>query len=292
MVGRCGRGVQPESNACRRGTPRWELLPDRWRDRSTTECARVLARDAAGRRDPPRTHGVPRAPDRRRRRGSAARHGRAHSRRRHRHGTRDPHGRTEPAGGGQARRCTDLRRRSTAPGRRHRTASRLRRRTPADGLRCPCGDLLATRRRWVALGHVEPEGKAGARARDRLGSPSNDATPARCAGARDEGAGHPQGVVRNHRLHAGSPADPRPRHHHRWHGDRGGDRRLAGRSRHDVGPGRRASGGRPRPRGSHRRDRCVRSAGMDRFDEHGRSPFYDPIALPFPPSAEETEDTN
>jgi sarcosine oxidase subunit beta len=26
--------------------------------------------------------------------------------------------------------------------------------------------------------------------------------------------------------------------------------------------------------------------GMDRFDEHGRSPFYDPIALPFPSSAE------
>lgn len=25
--------------------------------------------------------------------------------------------------------------------------------------------------------------------------------------------------------------------------------------------------------------------GMDRFDEHGRSPFYEPIALPFPPSA-------
>jgi sarcosine oxidase subunit beta len=27
--------------------------------------------------------------------------------------------------------------------------------------------------------------------------------------------------------------------------------------------------------------------GMDRFDEHGRSPFYDPIALPFPESAGE-----
>jgi sarcosine oxidase subunit beta len=26
--------------------------------------------------------------------------------------------------------------------------------------------------------------------------------------------------------------------------------------------------------------------GMDRFDEHGRSPFYDPIALPFPPDAD------
>jgi hypothetical protein len=26
---------------------------------------------------------------------------------------------------------------------------------------------------------------------------------------------------------------------------------------------------------------------MNRFDEHGRSPFYDPIALPFPPSAED-----
>ncbi len=27
--------------------------------------------------------------------------------------------------------------------------------------------------------------------------------------------------------------------------------------------------------------------GMDRFDEHGRSPFYDPIALPFPVSADD-----
>ena len=30
----------------------------------------------------------------------------------------------------------------------------------------------------------------------------------------------------------------------------------------------------------------VTGLGMDRFDEHGRSPFYDPIALPFPPSAD------
>ena len=29
----------------------------------------------------------------------------------------------------------------------------------------------------------------------------------------------------------------------------------------------------------------VAELGMDRFDAHGRSPFYDPIALPFPPSA-------
>jgi sarcosine oxidase subunit beta len=31
----------------------------------------------------------------------------------------------------------------------------------------------------------------------------------------------------------------------------------------------------------------VGNLGMDRFDEHGRSPLYDPIALPFPPSADE-----
>ena len=31
----------------------------------------------------------------------------------------------------------------------------------------------------------------------------------------------------------------------------------------------------------------VTDLGMDRFDEHGRSPFYDPIALPFPTSAED-----
>lgn len=31
----------------------------------------------------------------------------------------------------------------------------------------------------------------------------------------------------------------------------------------------------------------VEHMGMDRFDEHGRSPFYDPIALPFPPSADD-----
>jgi sarcosine oxidase subunit beta len=30
----------------------------------------------------------------------------------------------------------------------------------------------------------------------------------------------------------------------------------------------------------------VAELGMDRFDEHGRSPSYDPIALPFPPSAD------
>jgi sarcosine oxidase subunit beta len=30
----------------------------------------------------------------------------------------------------------------------------------------------------------------------------------------------------------------------------------------------------------------VTDLGMDRFDEHGHSPFYDPIALPFPPSAD------
>ena len=31
----------------------------------------------------------------------------------------------------------------------------------------------------------------------------------------------------------------------------------------------------------------VTGLGMDRFDEHGRSPLYDPIALPFPPSADD-----
>jgi sarcosine oxidase subunit beta len=33
----------------------------------------------------------------------------------------------------------------------------------------------------------------------------------------------------------------------------------------------------------------VADLGMGRFDEHGRSPFYDPIALPFPPSADQAE---
>lgn len=31
----------------------------------------------------------------------------------------------------------------------------------------------------------------------------------------------------------------------------------------------------------------VTDLGMDRFDEHGRSPFYDPIALPFPTTADD-----
>jgi sarcosine oxidase subunit beta len=31
----------------------------------------------------------------------------------------------------------------------------------------------------------------------------------------------------------------------------------------------------------------VTDVGMGRFDEHGRSPFFDPIALPFPPSADD-----
>ena len=38
--------------------------------------------------------------------------------------------------------------------------------------------------------------------------------------------------------------------------------------------------------GRSRLDRHRPGSGMDRFDEHGRSPFYDPIALPFPPSAD------
>jgi sarcosine oxidase subunit beta len=36
----------------------------------------------------------------------------------------------------------------------------------------------------------------------------------------------------------------------------------------------------------------VSELGMDRFDEHGRSPFYDPIALPFPPSADEADEAD
>ena len=120
-----------------------------------------------------------------RRAGAAARHRRGHAGRRHRHGTGDPDGRTRACGRSAARRGTDLRRRSTAPGRRHRTASRLRHRAPADGLRRRGGHLLAARRRRVALGHVEPEGEAGAGARDRLAVPSSDAAPARRAGARD-----------------------------------------------------------------------------------------------------------
>jgi sarcosine oxidase subunit beta len=31
----------------------------------------------------------------------------------------------------------------------------------------------------------------------------------------------------------------------------------------------------------------VGDLGMDRFDEQGHSPFFDPIALPFPPSADD-----
>jgi sarcosine oxidase subunit beta len=33
----------------------------------------------------------------------------------------------------------------------------------------------------------------------------------------------------------------------------------------------------------------VTDLGMERFDEHGRSPFYDPIALPFPTAADEAD---
>ena len=40
----------------------------------------------------------------------------------------------------------------------------------------------------------------------------------------------------------------------------------------------------------------VTDLGMDRFDEHGHSPFYDPIALPFPQDTnegtDEADDTN
>ena len=101
------------------------------------------------------------------------------------------------------------------------------------------------------------------------------------------GSRHPQGVVRDDRLHAGPPADPGSGHHH---GGRspidgatvaspGGHGMMWGPAVARVAADLALEG---------RTDVIdVTDMGMDRFDEHGRSPFYDPIALPFPPSAED-----
>jgi sarcosine oxidase subunit beta len=33
----------------------------------------------------------------------------------------------------------------------------------------------------------------------------------------------------------------------------------------------------------------IADLGMDRFDDQGHSKFYDPVALPFPPSADDED---
>ena len=187
---------------------RRQLLRDGRRDRSAAERPRVLARDAAGRRAAPRADAVPRVADRGRARRAPARHRRADARRRDRHRTRAPDGRTVAARGRQAGRRADLRGRRAPPGGRDRAASGVRRRTPADGLRRGRRHLLAPGGGRTALGDVQPEGDARARARGRLAVPAAHGTPPAQAGAGHARTRHPQGVVRHDRLHAGPPADP------------------------------------------------------------------------------------
>ena len=60
------------------------------------------------------------------------------------------------------------------------------------------------------------------------------------------------------------------------------------RPRHDVGPGRLADRGRPHARGRDRRGRARRSgSAWTGSTSEGRSPFVDPVALPFPVRVDE-----
>ena len=80
-----------------------------------------------------------------------------------------------------------------------------------------------------------------------------------------------QGLGRHHRLHPRPPADPRAGHHRR-RTRRRNRRRRRRRPRDDVGS-RRLEGRRRPGRCSARTDVVdVTDLGLDRFDEHGRSP--------------------
>ena len=69
----------------------------------------------------------------------------------------------------------------------------------------------------------------------------------------------------------------------RRHRGRGRVGRERMRPRHDVGPGRLADRRRPRARGQHRRGRARRAtSAWTASTSEGRSPFVDPVALPFP----------
>ena len=136
-------------------------------------------------------------------------------------------------------------------------------------------------------GMSNPKETPGPAPRGRLAVPAADGTPPAQARAGHAGPRHPQGVVRNDRLHAGPPADPRsgaspPR------ASRSTERRWPHPAGHGMmwGPAVARVAADLALEG--RTDVIdVTDMGMDRFDEHGRSPFYDPIALPFPPSAED-----
>ena len=105
----------------------------------------------------------------------------------------------------------------------------------------------------------------------------------------DARARDPEDLGGDDRLHARPPADPRPGADAGRRADRRRHDRVAGRSRHDVGPGVARVAADLALRGS--TDLVdVTDLGLDRFDEHGRSRLAtDPIALPFPVSADEDE---
>ncbi len=226
-------------------------------------------------------------------RTAAARGGRrrvtgvADARRRHRHRARAPDGRTIAARGRQAGGCTDLRGRRAPSGGRDRAASGVRRRAPADGLRRGRRDLLAAWRRADSCGGCPTRRRRpGPRARwtGRTCGAWNDASTSSCPSRRGLGIRKAWcGTIDYTPDHLpilgpvitteGVPIDGATVASPGGHGMMWGpavarvaaDLALEGRT--DVID--------------------VTDMGMDRFDEHGRSPFYDPIALPFPPSAED-----
>ncbi len=219
--------------------------------------------------------------DRGRARRAASRHRRAHPRRRDRDRARDPHGRSHAPRRGQADRRAHLRRRRTAPGRGDGAAPGVRCRKTADDVRRGGGHLLAPRGRWTPVGDVEPEGETRPGPAGGLALPPPHGAPAPQARARHPGLGirkawcgtidytsdhlpilGPAITTDGVTIEGTTVASPG------GHGMMWGpgvarvaaDLALHGRT--DVID--------------------VTDLGMDRFDEHGRSPFYDPIALPFP----------
>ena len=164
----------------------------------------------------------------------------------------------------------------------------VRRRTPADGLRRRGRASTGASRRAGCSGACRNPNETPGPAREvdwpylrRMERRLHRLVPVTAR------ARHPQGVGGDDRLHARPSADPGAGHHDATaRRIDGATVALARRPRDDVGTRGRAGRRRPRARRHDRRRSTSPDCGMDRFDEHGRSPFYDPIALPFPVSAD------
>ena len=177
-----------------------------------------------------------------------------------------------------------LRGRRPSPGRGHRAPRGVRRRAPADGLRERRRAVLAPRGGRTAVRDVEPRRGAGAGARGRLAVPSRDGGPRASLRADREGPRDRKAwaaTIEYCPTTSGGRAGPDARRR----GAPGGDRGHRRRARDDVGTGRREDGA----------DLALEGAtdvtdatgwGMDRFDEHGRSPSYDDRA-PVPRGADD-----